>query len=95
MSYDPVIIINYAALDEKRRELEEHSWGTVPASKQSRQLSYQTLLEAVKRQPVYVPSGHPRRTFGVVLIHPELTMRNQDVRDLLDLLSIPYTLWHW
>lgn len=95
MSYEPVIIINYAALDEKRRELQDKSWETVSASKQPRQLAYQTLLEALNRSPVYVPSGHPRRSFGVVLLQPELTGHNERVRELLDLLSIPYTLWHW
>lgn len=82
MSFTPDIIIRRTDLEKNRNIIEESLWDKNCEQNQH----FNFLFEALKSKPISFPE------IELVIIKPEYTTLNQEVRDLLDELQIDYRI---
>jgi hypothetical protein len=96
MSYEPTLVIRKSDLEKNRRKIEEAEYVTVPETKfrgkwaaRDRvylEQSYEELQKALNIGTVKF------QELEIVIICPEGSTHNRNVRDLLDELNIEYKL---
>lgn len=88
MSYEPFLIIVKEDLHKKAGVIEEGSWQELPkkaAQKlHQRKAAFKELEESLAQEGVFI------RGTKVVLIHPEISMHNRIVREILHELNVEF-----
>jgi len=94
MSFEPTLIIRYSDLNKNKSKIEDEVYnysilkpGTVLTDKKDRlKRAYEALGSALKLEPIEFPE------LTIVIITPEFTQHNRDVRKLLADLNIDYRI---
>lgn len=89
MSYEPTIIINKKHLEKHRQKIEEEEWEKGPIKPtqkfERKRAAYDALRIALNKE------AHIISKVSIVIIQPEGSWHNEDVRDLLDEFEVEYT----